>query len=349
MKALLFVLMSLILQASYPLHSSGLDKSKGDDPSVSFPNDSSIFNEDKKLESTSVDDTGRQSDPQSQSARSQIVMNPNTGPKCTLYEFEITGQNTSFLAAGIYSIYLTDQNPNYEEYQLYNFQVVSDTLITIHDVLPCMMNNNYHQLKIETNNQGNIVVPNAFLVTQNPNSHTASISPSNGSIGQTVYVNVNGTNTWFQFARLTTSGIYSPNIGFSFGYSDYTIVNNQHAIVRFDIPSNAITGNYFMSFLNDKDGMFTWGFYISGPVGIEDQEEHQANVRIFPNPSNGLFTIEGSANSAKVSVFNALGVEVYRGEQVLTAMVDLSDQPKGIYFLKIESDENIILKKIVIN
>jgi hypothetical protein len=72
-------------------------------------------------------------------------------------------------------------------------------------------------------------------------------------------------------------------------------------------------------------------------------------IHIYPNPTKGIVTIAGSVNFAKVAVFNAFGVEVYRGEQVLPAQVDLTKQPRGVYLLKMEIESKILHHKIIIN
>jgi hypothetical protein len=72
-------------------------------------------------------------------------------------------------------------------------------------------------------------------------------------------------------------------------------------------------------------------------------------IHIYPNPTKGIVTIAGSVNFAKVAVFNAFGVEVYRGEQALPAQVDLTKQPRGVYLLKMEIESKILHHKIIIN
>jgi hypothetical protein len=71
-------------------------------------------------------------------------------------------------------------------------------------------------------------------------------------------------------------------------------------------------------------------------------------IHIYPNPAKGIFTIAGSTNFAKVSVFNAFGVEVYREEQALPAVIDLTEQPKGVYLIRVEIKEAAFTKKVIL-
>ena len=72
-------------------------------------------------------------------------------------------------------------------------------------------------------------------------------------------------------------------------------------------------------------------------------------IRIYPNPTNGTFTIEGIDKIINLRIYNAFGGEVYFNELNLPAKVDLSTQPKGIYFVKVETDKRVFFEKLVIN
>ncbi len=84
-------------------------------------------------------------------------------------------------------------------------------------------------------------------------------------------------------------------------------------------------------------------------ITLSNNELHQPNFSVYPNPTTGIFTIEGSANHAKVAVFNAFGIEVYRSEQALPAVIDLTVQPKGIFLIKIEAENKFLFEKMIIN
>ncbi|MBA3900698.1 MAG: T9SS type A sorting domain-containing protein, partial [Bacteroidetes bacterium] len=71
-------------------------------------------------------------------------------------------------------------------------------------------------------------------------------------------------------------------------------------------------------------------------------------VNIYPNPSRGIITVNATANSS-VFVLNALGAVitegiVANGNPAVT--FDLSNQPNGIYFVKISSENGSVTKKV---
>ena len=73
---------------------------------------------------------------------------------------------------------------------------------------------------------------------------------------------------------------------------------------------------------------------------------------ISPNPSSGLFTINMenvTGKMAEVEIYNVLGEKVYKSDvKSQKEEINLSNQPKGIYFVKIIADEKVYEQKIVI-
>lgn len=76
--------------------------------------------------------------------------------------------------------------------------------------------------------------------------------------------------------------------------------------------------------------------YLGG-VGIEDQE-NTFQLSVYPNPSNGWYTINVDGNPADYTyvVMNSLGQEVLAGHSL---NVDLSAHDPGLYFLRVMSGE----------
>jgi hypothetical protein len=84
----------------------------------------------------------------------------------------------------------------------------------------------------------------------------------------------------------------------------------------------------------------------------------QETVKVFPNPSNGQFSVElfnAKAQVANIQILTESGMLVERkslsmsGETANTKVdFNLSNQPSGIYFVKVTSANGIQMKKIVI-
>lgn len=67
------------------------------------------------------------------------------------------------------------------------------------------------------------------------------------------------------------------------------------------------------------------------------------NFKIFPNPTTDKFKIIGN-NIIEVEIRNIFGELIDLNSSPL---VDLSNQPKGIYLIKVKTDKAIITKKII--
>ena len=75
--------------------------------------------------------------------------------------------------------------------------------------------------------------------------------------------------------------------------------------------------------------------------------EVSAETKLYPNPTEGLFTVEG-ANVAKVEVFNLVGQKVHEAEGQ-TINIDATAWNKGIYLVNIkERNGAIVTKKLVV-
>ncbi|MCD6566889.1 MAG: T9SS type A sorting domain-containing protein [Bacteroidales bacterium] len=80
------------------------------------------------------------------------------------------------------------------------------------------------------------------------------------------------------------------------------------------------------------------------------------NVKIYPNPTKGIFTLEIPdipVDELIVEIINANGQVIYNQkihniDGKMIEIVDLSQQPGGIYQIKIRIQETVVLKKLII-
>ena len=84
------------------------------------------------------------------------------------------------------------------------------------------------------------------------------------------------------------------------------------------------------------------------------ENQHRINVLCFPNPNNGRFVLQTNSyhGNLKVHIFNPLG------QKVLTSQVkikqddemffDISEYGKGVYYLYVEVENQVIVRKVVV-
>jgi len=109
-------------------------------------------------------------------------------------------------------------------------------------------------------------------------------------------------------------------------------------------------GDYNCSNYSLCHGDSYWVLHITDVFDYDNVEEKQmSNVRVFPNPAKGLFTV--SANEIKrVQLYNILGqrvVEVpsYNGENV---MVDGCSLCAGVYLVRVVTENGVVIKKLLV-
>jgi hypothetical protein len=76
--------------------------------------------------------------------------------------------------------------------------------------------------------------------------------------------------------------------------------------------------------------------------------EFNHQISFYPNPSNGIFTVEGIEEDASIKIFNAFGEEVKQPEKLSSNCFNIGNQPKGVYFINIESATGNYFEKLII-
>jgi uncharacterized repeat protein (TIGR03803 family) len=156
----------------------------------------------------------------------------------------------------------------------------------------------------------------------------------------------------------TTSGGGAHNIG--------TIYKIKHDGTSFtDIFDLDVTNGAFALASLFNDGTYLYGTTNSGGINsggvvfklgftsaVSNVNIDQL-INIYPDPSNGKFTIENTGHQNtdhRLVIFNAIGQQVYTDEHfnLQTKNIDLSNSPKGIYLLKIEGGSDNYIKKLIV-
>ena len=101
-----------------------------------------------------------------------------------------------------------------------------------------------------------------------------------------------------------------------------------------------------------------WQFFTtlsSNRITAGDPELGE-NLKIYPNPTRGLFNISFIAEKVdnfEITIVDAFGKLVSKEDKQdfigeYTKQVDLSDFPRGIYMLKIRTQDSFVSKRIVL-
>jgi hypothetical protein len=134
----------------------------------------------------------------------------------------------------------------------------------------------------------------------------------------------------------------------------------QHAVINMNYVSGATPDTLWILFsastldFSPKAGSVLWidDVAVTYPVGINQTLFAENDVEVFPNPSNGIFTIHQQnivSQKQTIEVYNLIGEKIYSTTQNQKEIfdIDISNSSNGIYFVKIIDGNKIHTEKIV--
>lgn len=89
-----------------------------------------------------------------------------------------------------------------------------------------------------------------------------------------------------------------------------------------------------------NDSVFCFGYAI----GLD--EIIHSNLTLFPNPTSGKFKIDSEFDIKRIAIISQTGGII--NEYTNTTEFDLSAIPKGVYFIKIWTDKDVLLKAVIV-
>lgn len=79
--------------------------------------------------------------------------------------------------------------------------------------------------------------------------------------------------------------------------------------------------------------------------------ENIQQIKLYPNPSNGIITLNATEmhGGGTIEVFNIIGVKVYANqvESLMNSTIDITNQPAGVYIVKVSSPQGIRTQTII--
>ena len=202
-------------------------------------------------------------------------------------------------------------------------------------------------------------LPGLWIGASSTNSITTNVSNSSGNISvsainscgssasQTLAVNVNSVNT-----SVSQSGnILSANISGA-TYQWINCINNTIILGQISQTFNApAIGNYAV-IITQNGCSDTSSCYNINTVEISENS-FSIFTKIYPNPSTGKIQIIIDdlkfIKNSSIEIFNMQGIIIYQSEIINTKFdIDLINQTKGFYFIKICAGEKIFTRKILI-
>jgi len=173
-------------------------------------------------------------------------------------------------------------------------------------------------------------------------------------------------NNWFNWFTQSGSSVYPTDatnlgialIGNGFGYVTGQFMGaavfNNTTLYSYPYPTYPYTTDAYIARFQD---LVNPGSYKSLVIQTSTSQNFENNdaVSVYPNPSTNSFIIDinfVAEKPTKIFLYNAIGTaikEIINGfvqSQLIT--VDVKDLPTGNYFIRIETDKQVYIKKIII-
>ncbi len=116
-----------------------------------------------------------------------------------------------------------------------------------------------------------------------------------------------------------------------------------HAFYNFDEGSGTTVndlsdnGGNFNGTLINMDPVNSWVTYNSCSTLSADDQNFNAKVSLFPNPSSDYISISGLKDKTDYIIYNVLGAKVHSGTIAVNDKIDVQNLTNGIYLLKFEN------------
>lgn len=204
----------------------------------------------------------------------------------------------------------------------------------------------------------------SYITVHPTNPLVLWVTISGFDAGNKVFKSINGGVTWTNISG-TLPNIPVNCLVYENGSNDGTYIGTDLGVfyrdntltdwITYDtgLP-NVQVNELEISYVNNKlwaatFGRGLWQSDLYSFVGV-NEEDRMDNITIYPNPSNGLFTIQlENIDEAKLEIYNVMGEKVVDMQTTSTkTILDLQSYSKGIYFAKIATNKGSCVKKIVV-
>lgn len=162
-------------------------------------------------------------------------------------------------------------------------------------------------------------------------------------------------------------GVKNPGTGLQFGFIKTDSLGNGGDCIWPEgwssVNGNIISENMTMTILSNgirvpaspeiTPTVLSWEDGCVAFIGKLGESERAEQIKVYPNPTSGIFSFETSGKDkvSSVEVYNLIGDLVFHSNCPTSnpQTIDLHEQPNGIYYLKVKYADRIASQKVVIS
>jgi hypothetical protein len=153
------------------------------------------------------------------------------------------------------------------------------------------------------------------------------------TLNEEATIDIDGTIIWNTFQLFSTCG--GPSLGCFENDGSFPSLSAGTYYLR-----------VFRELINASNSSFT-SFSISKSVSLGTDDRALQRVAIYPIPADKTLNVSSSKPISKLELYNLLGKKI--SETFNQNTMDVSQLNSGMYVLKINTDEQTIIKRVVVN
>jgi len=285
-----------------------------------------------------------------------VSVNPNSATANQTLTVNITAQNTNF-GQGTSTTTAWFEQGSSTYLPLTNINVISSTEISGEVNIPSSTSLGFYNTWVTNTIDGQLYKPNNFEILDRPIS-LDSLTPHWGKLNQLRTYTLYGHLTHFTDASLTLIFKNQADILLTKQVTNVIVIND--TVVQFDckIDVGQSYDIWDLYALSVTDGALNLiNAYIVSPVPLLiDKVSNNYEVQVFPNPSKSVINIRSLKirnTRVEISIFSSSGALMYSDDftvaKTLDKKINISEFSKGVYFVQLSFDGNILYQKLLKN
>jgi hypothetical protein len=155
-------------------------------------------------------------------------------------------------------------------------------------------------------------------------------------------------------------GLYSRSLSITSDNRLYVTGNKSVYDVTYNGNTDVshIPGNFILRYCTNSGASFKTDNSETPPTTPEEELAQQLlqdmDIAVYPNPSSGLFNIKCNDDDCDIiyTVYNSLGAKVAQGNFAQKTVVNLKQQPAGIYYFAfkyLNTDNKVVNRKVILD